>query len=730
MKKRFKLLLAIVALLALSMCIYVFNATAEIEVKDDSGKCGGGVSYTFDADTGTLTLSGVGAIRNYTTDLFPMSYPSPWYAYRSSIRTVVIENGITDIGSYAFLECDQLENIIIPDSIVWISSSAFQNCDRLIDIENGVSYVDRWVVGCDSSVTSVSLREDTVGICEGAFEFGKNLTSLTIPDSVNIVCKTFSRYDHLPEEENGVFYVDRWAVDCDPSVTSVSLREDTVGICNSAFVSCRDLVSIAIPSSVRRIGDAAFGGCNSLENITVAEQNPNYVTVNGVLYDFAMTELIKYPVAKATSSFVVPSGVVSIGSCAFYECEALISVSIPNTVTNIRQGAFHTCVNLKDVIFEKDSQLIEIGDCAFVVCNALTNITIPSSVQVLGDRAFSYCHYMETIVFDEDSQLNRMGEGVFLHCMSLTDIYIPKDVESIEKEVFCGCSELTSVTFGENSRLNSIGKTAFTSSKLEHIQIPKTVTKIAMGAFYDCSGFSGAWIHPENPNYKLIDGNLYTMDQTVLMQYIDKDELEFEIPDGVISIGDSAFYNCETLTNIVIPNSVTSIGEYAFSFCSGLVSFTYDGTVDEWNAITKPEYWDQCSGAYAIVCNDAVIPSTNTSISSTSTKPEQTTQAEQTTQGDDDVAAAPGETIPNSQIAQPTQIVTTANVPVLSENEKNVNPTPLAVLICGIMGFIAIMIVIILVNRKKKVKQIEAAKAVEAAEETPVVIQESKNMRK
>ena len=196
----------------------------------------------------------------------------------------------------------------------------------------------------------------------------------------------------------------------------------------------------------------------------------------------------------------------------------------------------------------------EIGYKAFYGCTNLTSVTIGEGVTTIGGRAFYYCS-------------------------GLTSVTIPDSVTTIGSYVFERCSSLTSVTIGEG--VTTIGYGAFWAcSSLTSVTIPDSVTTIGDRAFSYCSGLTSITVSENNENYKSINGNLYTKDGTVLVQYaIGKTDTTFVIPDSVTTIGDFAFSDCSSLTSVTIPDSVTTIGSYAFSGCSSLTSVTIPDSV-------------------------------------------------------------------------------------------------------------------------------------------------------
>ena len=140
------------------------------------------------------------------------------------------------------------------------------------------------------------------------------------------------------------------------------------------------------------------------------------------------------------------------------------------------------------------------------------------------------------------------------------------------------------------------------------MDIPDSVTLIGYEAFHNCSSLTSIEVDENNTTYQSLDGNLYNKDGTTLIQYaFGKTATEFVIPDSVTTIGDSAFNVCRSLTSIEIPDSVTTIGDYAFCLCNSLTSIVFEGTVEEWNAISKGTDWKYNVPATEVVCKDGSV---------------------------------------------------------------------------------------------------------------------------
>ena len=268
-------------------------------------------------------------------------------------------------------------------------------------------------------------------------------------------------------------------------------------------------------------------------------------TYHGLKYETSDGEIcITGHTSDLPSEVVIPAEingvpVTSIGVSAFSYCKDLTSIKIPDSVTTIDEGAFIKCTNL-------------------------TSITIPDSVTTIGENAFSDCTNLTGITIPKN--VTNIGGAAFNNCTSMTEITIPKSVKVIDDFTFEGCEKLTSVTISDG--VKSIGYCAFSDCKsLSSITIPDSVISIGEDAFT-----ATPWLEAkqkENPlvivNSLLIDGKACSGDVT--------------IPNGVTSIGDRAFEECNSLTGITIPDSVTSIGDLAFYKCRSLISITIPKSV-------------------------------------------------------------------------------------------------------------------------------------------------------
>ncbi len=200
------------------------------------------------------------------------------------------------------------------------------------------------------------------------------------------------------------------------------------------------IVTISIPSSVLKIRYSGLTGINSLESIYVDENNPVFSSKDGVLFNKNMTRLIRYPESKKDSTYIIPDGVIEIGtpptewggiSTAFEECKFIKELYIPNSVTSIYAATFFNS-SLENIHLSEN--ISSLNDQVFKLCRNLKEITIPKAVKIIDDEAFSQCTSLEKVVLSEC--VEEIGDSAFYNCDSLKSIYIPQSVKDIGSKAF------------------------------------------------------------------------------------------------------------------------------------------------------------------------------------------------------------------------------------------------------------------------------------------------------
>ena len=199
---------------------------------------------------------------------------------------------------------------------------------------------------------------------------------------------------------------------------SITIPDSVTEIGRGAFRECAGLASIHIPDSVTEIGWEAFSGCSNLTEIVVGNENHDYSSLDGVLFNEAQTTLVQCPGGKS-GTYTIPDNVISIGYAAFWGCAGLTSIHIPDSVTEIGEGAFLACLRLEKIIIP--DSITDIGSGTFNTCTNLTNVIIPDSVTHIGTAAFRYCYSLTNVIVG--NRVVGIGTYAFRNCGSLTGVY-------------------------------------------------------------------------------------------------------------------------------------------------------------------------------------------------------------------------------------------------------------------------------------------------------------------
>ena len=343
-----------------------------------------------------------------------------------------------------------------------------------------------------------------------------------------------------------------------------------------------NIKEVIIEEGVTGIGEEAFASCGSMTSVSI----PDSVAIigDGAFYW-----------CSSLTNIVIPKGVTSLGNSAFSRCSSLASITIPNSVTSIGESAFYWCSSLTNIAIPNG--VTSIGNSAFSRCSSLASMTIPNNVTSIGESVFYGCSSLTNIAIPNG--VTSIGNSAFSSCSSLASITIPNSVTSIGDSTFYNCESLTKIIIPEG--VTSIGDYAFSGcSLLTSIVVPDSVTHIGEKAFSGCSltnitlPFVGESPNStENTHFEYIFGSWNNgvpdmLKEVVITGGTSIGERAFyecgyltsiTIANSVTSIGDSAFYDCDSLTSITIPSSVTSIGSSAFYNCSALTSIVIPDSV-------------------------------------------------------------------------------------------------------------------------------------------------------
>lgn len=461
-----------------------------------------GTNWAYSED-GVLTISGSGGIYDSSS-----LYGEPhWSNYKYIATKLVIEEGITEIGSEAFRNYETLTSVAIPSTVTSIGEGAFSGCSGLteVTVPDGVAKVEESTFSGCTGLKTVNLPDTVTGIGEWAFQDCAALTQIDIPDAVT------------------------W-------------------IGQGAFQNCAALAEIDIPDAVEDIGRGAFKGCSSLKTVVIPEE------VSGINSEV-------FADCTALTSVTLPGGIWNIGDSAFSGCTALTAITLPEKLSSISGSAFSGCTSLAAITLPEE--LSSIGGGAFSGCTALTEVTIPASVTDMyrdsfddgvkitiapGNEVYSidadgvlyeYDDYQKmTMVmkvpadiqgtYEVSTTVGGIGPGAFLDCTGMTAVVIPENVTRIEESAFQNCTGLTEVVIPAG--VTRIEDSAFSGcTSLTSLSIPDGVTMIGNGCVKDCVNLTSLTL-----------GN------------------------GILSVNANTFENVG-LTEITLPDSVTYIWQEALS---------------------------------------------------------------------------------------------------------------------------------------------------------------------
>jgi hypothetical protein len=351
----------------------------------------------------------------------------------------------------------------------------------------------------------------------------------------------------------------------------------------------------------------------------------------------------------------LPECIKTLGFYAFRKCEDLLKINLPKSIEYIQQDVFadyHLVSNnnykyIEDCIISgtdefKNNQFAEIeigkdfrliGEKAFYDCK-FEKVTVSDSVRYINGGAFGNCQNLTSIklpansILTGESVANGDGSylcpsvGTFEYCPSLQDVHLPVNITSITNRTFLGCSSLTNIVYagtkaqwemipkdsnwfyGDNHFIETITCTdgvLTTSSIIEYTSINEQI----MSDFYDLGGNVIRNTYENGKGKIVLDRVITTIESGAFSGCPNLRSIT--IPNSVTSIGENAFSSCFSLTSITIPNSVTSIGKSAFQEGFELTSIMFEGTMAEWNAITKGSYWNDYVPATYVQCTDGQV---------------------------------------------------------------------------------------------------------------------------
>ena len=354
------------------------------------------------------------------------------------------------------------------------------------------------------------------------------------------------------------------------NITSIALPKTLEEIGYEAFLDCKELRVVRFPwgnKSIKKLESRTFKGCTALHTVDM------------------------------------PECLEEISDVVFYGCEYLVNIEIPKSVKAIGSNTFESCYSLQKI--ELPDGIKSIEPCLFRNCKSLKKITLPENLESIGKRAFQYCFNLSGSIVIPNS-VTSIGASAFDNCQRIEELILPTGITEINDYSFVGCLALRELIIPEG--VTELGNYAFDACySLENLSLPSTLRDMGIYSLTGALNVQNIEVSADNPAYCSIDGNLYSKNGEILIQYaLGKPEKEFSIPSHVKIIGRGAFIYAQYLEIVNIPKSVTTIRPSAFTECRLLTAINYEGTVAEWVTIVKDPSWNYKCGDYKVYCSNGI----------------------------------------------------------------------------------------------------------------------------
>ncbi len=479
---------------------------------------------------------------------------------------------VDTIKAKAFASCNKLTSLVISGQVKLIEEEAFKSCYGLESLvfegtatDVRLSIETNAFNGC-SKITQVVLPENLISLKEASFGNMTNLTKVTVESSS----------ENLDFETNAFGYLD---------------KSNILG--NYKF-TVTDLV-IGKNAGVFAIS-GVFG--SKLENVDVEEGNPNYTSVDGVLYDKEITAVIYYPSGRS-GSYTLPTTIKTIGARVFENTAEMNEIVFPATVESIGESAFQGCSKLERVVFEQGETPLTIGDAAFKSCSSLIEINLPNRLTAISNSMLFGCSKLTSIVVPDTIKF--IGDEAFRNCSKLTTITLPSSLEEIEEtegsnagtaslntgvriHAFDYCASLTSISISENNKnfktidgilykviydnenVKGLDLIICPQGKEGEIVVAENVINVTAYSFYDTDLVTKV-VFSDNSNGITFNTKVF---------YTCNKLEEVVLPTGMVNLPENLFYSCQKLASVEIPNTVIKLSGAAFYDCTSLASITFE----------------------------------------------------------------------------------------------------------------------------------------------------------
>ena len=474
------------------------------------------------AFSGCSELTGVKVSENVTSIVY-MSF-----ADCGLLSEITLPSKLVSIDDSAFAGCLQLGEVSLPSSLKTIGAYAFASSGlESISLPDSVEELDGGAFSCCESLASVKLSNKLTYLSKYTFEYCGSLANITIPQSVKGIGEYCFYYSGLTKVSipDSVVYLDNCAFDSCEKLEELSLGKGLTEISAYAFHDC-GIKKLYLPQNINRIRECAFSGCEGLTDVEFT--NSDIEIGEAAFYGCPLKELN------------LPDGIKNSGGTTSFAGTDISKLSLPNSVTRIAYENFANCSNLSE-------------------------IDIPTSVISMGGHAFDntpwYDAKADGEVYLEHIFYNYKGE-----MPANTEISIKDGTTVIADYALEERTGLAKLTFPEG--LKAIGSWAlYNCTSIEEINIPDSVTEIDASAFAGCSSLTAINVSDGNPNYKSIDGVLFSKDGTELLWCPKRESGRYEVPESVTRIATGAFSD-SGINAIKIMNPDTELCEYSVGFRS------------------------------------------------------------------------------------------------------------------------------------------------------------------
>ena len=571
-----------------------------------TGAYGESITYSLDLSTGTLTFSGSGDM----ADSMGSASDSPFYSYRDRITSVIVGDGITSIGAYAFYRCTKLRTVRMPGSVTRIGSSAFRSCENLkeIVIPSNVTAIGQDAFLHCYNLESISLPSGLRTIGDSAFFEAWKLAEIQIPDSVTEIgrgaftqCYELERVtlpSGITEISDNLFFNNR-------KLREVVFHKGVQKIGENAFAGCA-LTSIEIPEGVTSIGEWAFSSCNSLAEVTL----PDSLTViganafSGTAYEksFSGIEFVVlgngmlYQYNGSSTSVTVPEGVTQIADAVFKNHKEIVEMKLPESLRSIGKSVFEGCAALERVtvpegvewigedafrgtpfLEAQEDGIVVLGKAAYAYQGQgnPVQLQIPDGVVSITPFGFRFLGSVERVTIPES--VTSIGEGAFLGCTALTQVSVPESVTEIGARAFgYYCVNGSSGTY-LSMHIALAGYTG-TAAQDYAEDTQNDVTFLPLDALSGTCGENAEWSLDSNTGALVISGSGAMKDYTSYGEGLSPFMAcrgfitSVTVQEGITSIGAYAFCELDKLEEVRLPGSITAIGNCAFKGCVKLDS--------------------------------------------------------------------------------------------------------------------------------------------------------------